>query len=126
MLTKNRKYHHNQFLMDYIQADVGDLPFKPQFFNTIINFASFAHFNSKERAIEEFWRILSPGGICVILHLMGCNKLNMMHDRVGNAVKNDRLPPINKLASRLEYKKFRILHKEDKDHIYLLIAQKQK
>jgi demethylmenaquinone methyltransferase/2-methoxy-6-polyprenyl-1,4-benzoquinol methylase len=124
MLMKNREYHHNKLPADYIQADVGDLPFKTDFFHTIISFASFPHFNPKDRALEEFWRVLSPDGILVILHLMGSENLNMMHERVGGTVKGDRLPPIIQLSSELMIKNFNILHKEDSDDMYLLIAKK--
>jgi len=74
--------------------------------------------------LEEFWRVLSPDGIFVILHLMGRENLNMMHERVGGKVKGDRLPHISQLSSELRTKKFNILHKEDNDDMYLLIAQK--
>ncbi len=124
MLIKNREYHRYHSAVDYIQADVRDIPFKSDYFHTIISFASFAHFHSKEQVIQEFWRILSPGGLLVILHLMGHDSLNSMHHRVGSAVKNDRLPSVNRLSAILEIKNFRILHKEDNDNIFLLVAKK--
>ena len=70
MLMKNREYHHESIAADYVQADVGYLPFTSDFFQTILSFASFAHFSLKDQVLEEFWRVLSPGGIIVILHLM--------------------------------------------------------
>jgi demethylmenaquinone methyltransferase/2-methoxy-6-polyprenyl-1,4-benzoquinol methylase len=124
MLIKNREYHKHQFEAEYTQADVKDLPFQPNYFNTILSFASFAHFQSKDRVIDEFWRVLNSDGILVILHLMGHDNLNQMHKRVGNEVMNDLLPPINKLASKLEQKKFRIIDTEDNEDIFLLIARK--
>jgi len=124
MLIKNREYHRFQSAIEYTQADVRDIPFKPNCFCSILSFASFAHFRSKDQVIDEFWRILSPGGTLVILHLMGHDNLNKMHKRAGSVVKDDLLPPINKLVSTLEHKKFRIIHEEDNDDIFLLIAQK--
>jgi len=124
MLMKNREYHHEAIMADYVRADVGYLPFTSDFFQTILSFASFVHFSPKDQVLEEFWRVLSPGGIIVILHLMGRDNLNMMHKRVGGTVKNDHLAPIDKLASEIENKNFRILHTEDRENIFLLIAQK--
>lgn len=124
MLIKNREYHRYQLSVEYIQANVRDIPFKPDYFHTIISFASFAHFHSKERVIQEFWRVLSPGGLLVILHLVGHDSLNSMHNRVGSAVKNDLLPSVNRLSAMLEFKNFSIFHKEDNDDIFLLVARK--
>ena len=124
MLMNNRESHRKAIAADHIQADVAYLPFTSDYFRTILSFAAFAHFALKNQVLEEFWRVLSPGGIFVILHLMGCDNLNMMHARVGGAVKNDHLPPIDILSSELENKNFRILHQEDLDNIYLLIARK--
>jgi ubiquinone/menaquinone biosynthesis C-methylase UbiE len=103
MLIKNREYHRYQLSVEYIQANVRDIPF---------------------RVIQEFWRVLSPGGLLVILHLMGHDSLNSMHNRVGSAVKNDLLPSVNRLSAMLEFKNFSILHKEDNDDIFLLVARK--
>lgn len=124
MLTKNRENHRNNLMAEYVQVDVGKLPFKANFFQTIISFASYPHFKQKERVQKEFWRVLSPNGLLVILHLMNHENLNKMHERVGGSVKNDCLPHIDQLSSDLELKNFTILHKEDRNDLYLLIAQK--
>lgn len=124
MLVKNRDLHQIEFKADYLQADVTELPFRMGFFKTIISFASYAHFNPKEKVMKEFWRLLSPGGIFIILHLMSHENLNKMHERVGGSVKNDCLPHIDQLSADLELKNFTILHKEDSNNLYLLVAQK--
>ena len=55
---------------------------------------------------------------------MGSQNLNMMHEKVGGMIKGDRLPHINHLSLELKIRNFNILHKEDSNDIYLLIAQK--
>jgi len=124
MLNKNRLNNEDYREIEYIQTDSHQLPFKDDYFGSIVCFAAFAHFIDKPRAIQEFHRVLKPGGKLIILHLMCHIKLNKMHSQVGGAVKNDNLPAVKDLSSQLANAKYSVLKYEEDKTLYLIIAQK--
>ncbi len=124
MLYQNRSRNEPYQLIDYIQTDSHELPFKKDHFGSIVCFAAFAHFVDKPRVIEEFYRVLRPGGQLMILHLMCHFKLNKLHSQVGDAVKNDNLPAARDLSSQLTEAKFSVLNYEEDKTIYLIISKK--
>ena len=124
MLDQNRENNGHDHLINYIQTDSHELPFKDNQFKSLVCFAAFAHFVDKARVIEEFYRVLQPGGRVVILHLMCHYRLNKMHHQVGGAVKHDLLPAVKELSSLLAASKFSVLQHEEDKTIYLIISEK--
>ena len=124
MLMQNRSNNNSYPSIHYVQTDSHELPFKNNFFNSIICFAAFAHFIDKPRVAQEFHRVLSPGGKLTILHLMCHIKLNKMHLHVGGAVKNDILPAVRDLSRILSESAFSVLAFEENKSIYLITAEK--
>ncbi len=124
MLKQNREHNANDLSASHIQADSHCLPFKSNQFKTIVCFAAFAHFENKISVINDFYRILQPGGHIVILHLMDHSRLNHMHRSVGGAVKNDTLPEMAELRAIIRALRLKILNCEETEDIYLICSQK--
>ncbi len=47
-------------------ADAARLPFENDAFDVIVSQVTLEHVERKERAIEEAWRVLSPGGVALL------------------------------------------------------------
>jgi ubiquinone/menaquinone biosynthesis C-methylase UbiE len=123
MLQKGREVPCNT-AVEYCQGDATHLPFAAAKFNTLISFASFAHFVDKKHVIQEFYRVLHPGGTLLILHLHGHHQLNKLHRSIGEAVKYDTLPSIGDLSSDLKNTGFKnVIGKEEKN-LYLVLSEK--
>jgi ubiquinone/menaquinone biosynthesis C-methylase UbiE len=124
MLKQNRDHNGKELPASHVQADSHCLPFKNNQFKTIICFAAFAHFEDKVSVIKDFYRILQPGGIIIVLHLMDHSRLNEMHRCVGGAVKNDTLPGMAELCEIMRRQGLKILNCEETENIYLICSQK--
>ena len=63
--------NHIQFL----QGDVGALPFPDESFDTVLSLNGFHAFPDKDAAFAETWRVLKPGGVfCGCFYIKGQNK----------------------------------------------------
>lgn len=51
--------------ISFVQGDVGDLPMGDGSFDVVVSMNGFHVFPDKERAFDETWRVLRPGGMFV-------------------------------------------------------------
>jgi O-antigen biosynthesis protein len=52
--------------LEFVQADVCDLPFDESSFELVVSFETIEHVKDPARAVSEFRRVLSAGGVLVI------------------------------------------------------------
>jgi len=125
MLRRNQA-RHPKFLSStfMLGADAQALPFGQPVFDAIICFSVLPHFLDKQKAIGEFFRVLQPGGRLLILHLTGSKQLNHFHRDAGEAVAEDRLSPVPLVANNIREEGFTIVETEERDDLYLILAQK--
>ena len=62
MIELARKRLHGCSNVSCVQGDVGALPMNNAFFDVVLSMNGFHAFPDKERAFEETWRVLKPGG----------------------------------------------------------------
>jgi ubiquinone/menaquinone biosynthesis C-methylase UbiE len=74
-----------------VQADAHCIPFRDNRFHRVICYAAFPHFTRPERALQEMARVLKPGGILVVAHLMSRREL-ALHHTAHTSVASDVLP----------------------------------
>lgn len=79
-------------------ADVHHLPLKPDSQDRVICFAAFPHFADPRSALMEMSRVLTPGGVLVIAHLMSRREL-AAHHGTHSAVARDVLPDPGKMRA---------------------------
>jgi ubiquinone/menaquinone biosynthesis C-methylase UbiE len=125
MLQQARDKNKNNKMINYINGDVHFLPFTDQSFPTAICFESLPHFRDLTSALQELHRVLQPGGKLIILHLMGCDKLNKYHDQVGGVIRRDYLPTVDELARHLARLRFELIQVAERDDLYLTTALKR-
>ncbi len=109
----------------FICADAKCLPFKYGFFDSIVCFSCFPHFEDKWKIIKNLSQILKRGGFLVIGHLLSSREIAETHRRVNGAVSRDKMPSKRWMIMNLERTGFKILEFLDKDGFYLLQAEKR-
>lgn len=80
------------------QGDVHHIPFREGAFDRVICFAAFPHFDDPARAVDEMSRVLKPGGVLIIAHLMSRRELAEHHGS-HETVACDLLPPDSEMTS---------------------------
>jgi len=91
MIEENRNLHRNENVR-FIVGDVASAPLESEFFDTVICFAAFPHFDDKDKAMLAMSRALKSGGVLVIAHFSSSEELNRHHGACP-AVMHDHLPP---------------------------------
>jgi len=104
-------------------ADVHDLPFKSEVFDRVICFAAFPHFDEPEKAIGEMTRVIKPGGILVIAHLLSREEL-ARHHASRNEVAEDLLPDDETFLRLAEVCGLRVEKIDDRPGRFVLRALK--
>ena len=117
------KYHSKEFV-NFIQSDGHFLPFQNETFAAIICFAVYPHFYDHVKTVKEMNRVLIKDGLLVILHLMGHQQLNSMHEEADKAVCHHALQPINIVTEQITAESFKILNCKEQEDLYLIVAQK--
>ena len=125
MLIQARHKYKNRNTC-FILGDAHSLPLPENYFNSVICFQAFPHFYDKYKAFLEIRSSLKPGGLLVVLHLMGHKELNELHRQAGREVENDRILPAERLAELIASAGFSINHMEENSDIYLIIARNGK
>ena len=124
MLRKARRKEGQHASLAFLQGDAHDLPLPSDVFASVVCFSVFPHFHDPVRAIREFRRVLRKNGVLFILHLMGHERLNQLHGRIGEAVKEHRLPDADNLAETLRQNAFKIEQVAESDDLYLIFGRK--
>jgi demethylmenaquinone methyltransferase/2-methoxy-6-polyprenyl-1,4-benzoquinol methylase len=95
---------------------VENLPLKDGQWDAVVCMGLFPHLIDRQRALAEIRRALVPSGRMAILHLIGREKLNVLHQEIGRAVADNLLPPGEKVAQMLVEAGFQVeevLDRED-------------
>lgn len=106
-----------------VLGDMHGAGLRGEAFDRVICNAVFPHFEDKERALGEVWRVLRPGGMLVISHPIGREAVNRLHAQ-HHPVAEDRVPPVEKmreLLTRLGWTQVEVIDEPD---FYLARASK--
>ncbi len=83
--------------IDYIQANAEVLPFENRKFHCVIMGFGLRNVTHKEKALQEIYRVLKPGGRAVILEFSEVAPQNAALSKVYNAYSFTVLPLLGKL-----------------------------
>jgi demethylmenaquinone methyltransferase/2-methoxy-6-polyprenyl-1,4-benzoquinol methylase len=83
-------------------ADAQTMPFSDACFDLAVCFSALPHMPDKSAALCQILRVLRPGGVICVGHLMGSNELNAFHSSLEGPVAVDFLPPAAVLAQMLK------------------------
>ena len=110
--------------IDYLCADVTNIPLGNEIFDIIVCYSSFPHFQDKSRALAEMKRVIKRGGRLLICHTSSRASINEIHRQIP-AVENDIIPDEGEMQIILSTAGF-IEIKIDDGESYLASARKPK
>ena len=113
-----------EFKYNIASADAAALPFPPDYFQRVIAFAAFPHFDSREIVLNEICRVLKYNGFFHVIHLLSSDELRIHHHHAGGAVKDDILPKAEEFKKILMIVGFREIEITDKPGLYLMKSTK--
>lgn len=93
-------------------------------FDVVLCFHSFPHFRDPAAALRQIARYLRPGGMLLVVHLVGSSQLNAFHQKVGGAVGHDCLPPAAQWPELLRPAGINVIDSKDREDLFLLKAGK--
>lgn len=120
-IAKRKFFHENR--VEFHVCSVYSIPFQNRFFDKIICFGAFPHFEDKSKALREMNRVLKNSCSLIISHAMSSQEIKEHHNKA-EVVKNDCLPTEKEMAILLESTGFIIKRLYDQPGLYLCEAQK--
>ncbi len=112
--------------VNVVDADAQALPFADSAFDMAVAFSAFPHFTDQQRAVNETHRVLKPGAIFYIIHLISSKEIVDIHREIGGVVEHDALPPETALRHMLNESKFERITVDDHTGLYLATAINRK
>ncbi len=107
----------------FVLGDMHRAGVRTEAFDRVLCNAVFPHFDDKERALCEAWRVLRPGGLLVISHPIGREAVNRLHAQC-HAVAEDRVPAAEKMTQLLTRLGWADVEVIDEPEFYLARAWK--
>jgi ubiquinone/menaquinone biosynthesis C-methylase UbiE len=118
MVKIGRKKFQKESRVIFELAPVEDLPYKDGFFDQIVCFGAFPHFEDKGKALEEMNRVLKSQGTLIIAHALSSVALRSHHQNCA-PVSKDFLPDETEMKSLLERAGFQLNRLIDQPKCYL-------
>lgn len=118
MVKIGRKKFQKESRVVFELASVEDLPFKDRFFDQIVCFGAFPHFEDKGKALNEMNRVLKDQGTLIIAHALSSVALRSHHQNCA-PVSKDFLPEEGEMRSLLEKAGFQLSRLIDQPKCYL-------
>ena len=122
LLQAKRKFKDKSIVLLCSPAE--ELPFLSKFFDYVIAFACFPHFQNKNRAMGEISRVLKKGGKLFIAHLLSRKELKEHHCLAGGSVACDCLPSEKILRKMMENNGFKKIIILDQPSLYIACGVK--
>ncbi len=108
----------------YLNADVAYIPFSDGFFDSVVCYSSFPHFQDKGEALVEINRVTKGGGYLFICHTSNRKSINEVHRGIPELV-NDLIPDEDEMRAMLSKAGFNDIRIEDGSENYLCQARKK-
>jgi ubiquinone/menaquinone biosynthesis C-methylase UbiE len=99
-------------------ASVESLPFDREFFDHVVCFGAFPHFEDKEQALNEMHRVLRKGGTLIIAHALSSEEIKA-HHQGASPVSRDFLPEEMEMRRLLANAGFHVARFIDRPKCYL-------
>lgn len=110
--------------VEFIAGDVLEIELPENHFDCIMCYSMFPHFDDKKAAVEKLARYLKKGGKFVICHSQSREAINNLHKEVSEVVKNDRLPPADKIKEYYDNAAIETISVVDNEDMFVVIGRK--
>ena len=105
-------------------TDAGRLPIPDASCDRIFCYSVWPHVDDPDATIAEFTRVLRPGGLVHVWHLISRERVNAIHAGASAAVRHDVLPPAEEIAALFQDRGYSILACEEDEGHYLVTARR--
>jgi ubiquinone/menaquinone biosynthesis C-methylase UbiE len=123
MLAILANKHRQAEIVLPLAADGSRLPLTEKSVDIIFCHAVFPHFPEQRSALQEFKRLLRPGGRLVISHAASREQVNAIHrEATDEILHHDLLSPASQLTSMLNEESYSVTEAVDNSEIYLVTA----
>jgi ubiquinone/menaquinone biosynthesis C-methylase UbiE len=109
---------------NFVCCDVYNLPFKDSYFDKVIFFSCFPHFDRRETVIKETERVLKKRGMVFVCHLLSSRQIEEVHSCTDVSVSKDTMPSEKKMIRLFEDCGMAVYDFQDKEGFYFLSARK--
>jgi len=109
--------------IDYLCADVIDIPLDNETFDSIVCYSTFPHFRDKPIALAEMKRVIKSGGKLLICHTSSRTTINEIHRQIPE-VENDIIPDEGEMQIMLSKAGFTDIKIDDNSESYFCSARK--
>ncbi len=108
----------------FVCCDAHQLSFKQDYFDKVILFSCFPHFDCKNTIIREINRVLKQRGQVFVSHLLSSSQIERMHRDKHVSVCKDTLPSQEEMVNLFESFGMGVSHFIDEEGFYFLKAEK--
>lgn len=105
-------------------ADACRLPIGDGRCDRVFCLGVWPHFRDPDGVAREVFRVLRPGGLLHVWHLISRQRVNEIHQGKGGPVGSDLLAPGDQTAALLESVGFEVRTMEDTERRYLVTGEK--
>jgi ubiquinone/menaquinone biosynthesis C-methylase UbiE len=98
MLRRNRAKFRSRRLVRQ-QGDATNLPLPDESIDLVLCFNAAPHLGQGESAFRDMFRVLAPGGVIAVGHLMSSAELNRFHANLHGPIAQDHLPPAKQMGT---------------------------
>ncbi len=91
MLRRAKEKFRDHANIEYMTADIAGAPFLSSYFDVVVCYSVFPHFQDKLCVLRQIYRVLRSGGRVFICHTSGRHIINEIHRGIP-AVCHDTLP----------------------------------
>lgn len=119
--AKNKYSYSN---VNFIVGDVFNSDLPVEYFDVIMCYSVFPHFEYKLTAIEKLGKFIKPGGKIIISHSQSRDEINHMHKNSSPVVSRDYLPDANTIKGYFSRYNFDTVVSIDTQSMFVMIGQK--
>ncbi|NLE09571.1 MAG: class I SAM-dependent methyltransferase [Dehalococcoidales bacterium] len=109
--------------IDYLHADIMDIPVEFEKFDTVVCYSTFPHFEDKPLALKEIYRVMKSGGRVFVCHTSSRAHINEIHNSIP-AVHGHTLPDCHEMEKLLSDAGFISIRVEEDDESYFACGVK--
>lgn len=117
-----RKYSYRN--TTFVCGDVLEADLPKEFFDFVICYSVFPHFDDKQMAISVISKCLKKGGKLVICHSQSREAINNLHRNASEAVAEDNLPDISTIKTFFLQVELNTTVEIDNNELFVVVAEK--
>lgn len=110
--------------VEFITGDVFEIILPENYFDVIMCYSVFPHFQDKCRGIMSLSKYLNKKGKMVICHSQSRDAINKLHKNMDSVVAKDNLPPAETIRQYFILAGMSMIVEADNDEMFIVIGKK--